>query len=95
MNGTHRQHGVLALWGAGVKPGSTTAAGMPDIAPTLLHLMGEGIPAHMDGRVLTDALMSAQTPVETVALPLNRQPSAATSEEARAIRQRLERLGYL
>ena len=51
MNGTHRQHGLLLLHGAGVRPGVEVAAGMPDIAPTLLHLMGEAVPAHMDGQV--------------------------------------------
>lgn len=95
MNGTHRQHGVLALWGSGVKAGVNIEAGMPDIAPTLLHLMGEGIPAHMDGRVLTEAMVDAQSPVETEAQPLNRQPSSATTDEAEALRKRLERLGYL
>ncbi len=97
MNGTHRQHGVLALWGKGVTPGATGAAGMPDIAPTLLHLMGEAIPAHMDGQVLTHMLDATTAPVaHSAAAPVSQTaPHVATPAEADAIRKRLERLGYL
>ena len=70
---------------------------MPDITPTLLHLMGEGIPAHMDGVVVTQALSADQAQVrQTAAAPAPTQaPTSATAEEAEAIRKRLERLGYL
>jgi predicted AlkP superfamily phosphohydrolase/phosphomutase len=97
MNGTHRQHGVLALWGRGVQPGSSGEAGMPDIAPTLLHLMGESVPDHMDGTVLTHLLAPSAAPValspSAPAAPV--APHVATPAEVDAIRQRLERLGYL
>jgi len=97
MNGTHRQHGVLALWGKGVHAGARLEAGMPDIAPTLLHLMGEAVPGHMDGRVLTEALEASLAEVahaKPEAAPVT-APTSATAEEAEAIRKRLERLGYL
>jgi len=96
MNGTHRQHGVLALWGRGVKAGAEVSAGMPDIAPTLLHLMGEAVPGHMDGEVLTEAFagQSEVLHTEPAAAP-STAPTSATAEEAEAIRKRLERLGYL
>ena len=57
MNGTHRQYGLLSLWGSGVSAGVHVAAGMPDIAPTILHLMGEAIPDHMDGCVISEAIV--------------------------------------
>ena len=95
MNGTHRQHGVLALWGDGVRAGATIAAGMPDIAPTLLHLMGEAVPAHMDGSVLMDGLMQADLPLESEAMIETPTPTSASDDEAEAIRARLARLGYL
>ena len=96
MNGTHRQHGVLLLSGAGVQPGARVRANMPDIAPTLLHLMGEGVPAHMDGRVLTEALSPDLGPVRVApAAAASAGPTSASSDEAAAIRERLERLGYL
>ncbi len=95
MNGTHRQHGVLALWGEGVRAGETVAAGMPDIAPTLLHLMGEAVPVHMDGSVLMAALEAGEAPKAAEAIVDGRAPKSASEEEAEAIRARLERLGYL
>ena len=95
MNGTHRQYGVLSLWGAGVEAGAEVQAGMPDIAPTLLHLMNEPIPEHMDGRVIEEALRTAQQPVLAASVPASHKPASATDAEAAAIRERLERLGYL
>jgi arylsulfatase A-like enzyme len=86
----------LLLHGAGVQPGVRLQAGMPDIAPTLLHLMGEGVPAHMDGRVLTEALSPDLGPVRVApAAASSAGPTSASSDEAAAIRERLERLGYL
>ncbi|MEC9388968.1 MAG: alkaline phosphatase family protein [Myxococcota bacterium] len=95
MNGTHRQYGVLALWGEGVRAGATVDAGMADVVPTLLHLMGEAIPAHMDGSVIMDALMGSEQPVASEAMAQATPPKTASEAEADALRSRLERLGYL
>ncbi len=95
MNGSHRQHGLMSLWGQGVRAGSEVDAGLADLAPTLLHLMGEEIPEHMDGRVLSEALegvaeerRSPWSGGEVVERQTHR-------DEEAAIRERLERLGYL
>jgi len=95
MNGTHRQHGILALWGEGVQSGVEVEAGMADVVPTLLHLMGEAIPSHMDGEVLLDALSTGSQPVQADIAIEPQSPHSATDEEADALRARLERLGYL
>ena len=95
MNGTHRQHGLLSLWGQGVVAGADVAAGMPDIAPTLLHLMGQAVPDHMDGRVISEAVVEDDAPTRASSELKPRQPASATDSEAQAIRERLERLGYL
>ena len=95
MNGSHRQHGVLVLWGQGVRPGVRMQAGMADIAPTLLHLLGETIPAHMDGLLLVDALQDRTPPRHADwrgEVPGERATGAA---ESAAIRRRLQGLGYL
>ena len=68
---------------------------MPDIAPTLLHLMGEPVPEHMDGRVISEAIAAHQAPERTASELTPRRPASATESEAQAIRARLERLGYL
>jgi predicted AlkP superfamily phosphohydrolase/phosphomutase len=95
MNGTHRQHGVLCLWGEGVQAGADIEAGMADIAPTLLHLMGQAVPDQMDGTVLMDALKSENLPKRSGGISDGRTPTSASPDEAEALRARLERLGYL
>ncbi len=54
--GTHRLNGTLVLTGHGIiKKGiSVEGAGLADIAPTVLHIMGQPVPDNMDGRVLTE-----------------------------------------
>jgi hypothetical protein len=49
----------------------------------------------MDGRVLDDALSLGAPTVAAAAAPEQREPVSASDAEAAAIRQRLERLGYL
>ena len=91
MNGTHRQHGVLGLYGKGVEA-ANVQANMEDIAPTLLHLMGESIPTYMDGKILSgsqDVSFSSEHVVQHEQ-ELNLSPS-----QSQAIRERLEKLGYL
>jgi hypothetical protein len=74
MAGSHRQHGVLVLHGPGIRGGVELPAAAPldlrdddpargpcmaDVAPTLLHLLGETIPPHVEGRVLAAAVREA------------------------------------
>lgn len=95
MNGSHRPDGLLLLWGRGVRAGARVQAGMADLAPTLLHLLGEAVPEHMDGQVLQDALAAAG-PVSTTGWTGQTPAPRPTDEsETEAIRRRLERLGYL
>ncbi len=56
-NGSHTLEGICIIQGPRVQGGVTlSGASLVDIAPTVLHLMGEAIPEDMDGRVLTEAL---------------------------------------
>src|SRR4051812_16185187 len=67
LPGTHRPDGIVALAGAGIAPGRTLHADLPDIAPTVLKLLGLPIPSYMEG-----------TPLACVgALPTTRQDSAS------------------
>jgi predicted AlkP superfamily phosphohydrolase/phosphomutase len=95
MNGSHRQFGLLGLWGSGVASGKVISAGMEDIAPTLLHLMGEPIPGHMDGRLLSEALQSGGEATYGRFDGQLQGVKEASEKESAAIRDRLERLGYL
>jgi predicted AlkP superfamily phosphohydrolase/phosphomutase len=95
MNGSHRQHGVLVLAGDGVRPGVTTNADIVDPMPTLLHLLGEPIPAHVDGRVLTEVLTDSRAPTRSRSERVAAPTRPLDRGEAAELRQRLEKLGYL
>jgi len=57
----HRDYGVLAIRGPGVKKHAVLhAASVLDIAPTILQLYGLPVGADMDGRVLSHAFVSAR-----------------------------------
>jgi len=105
--GDHRMDGILIACGSAFRPGTKPrGAGLIDIAPTVLHLLGIPVPDDMDGRVLTELLEPALAfapplPVLTPAfaasngmtpLPVD---SPYTPEEDAAIQQRLADLGYL
>jgi predicted AlkP superfamily phosphohydrolase/phosphomutase len=57
ISGTHRLNGMMLLWGKAAAAGvQITDARILDLAPTILHVMGEPVPRDMDGRVLVKAL---------------------------------------
>ena len=101
-SGMHRDYGMLVMNGPGIRKGADVAgASIQDIAPTILHTMGQPVPADMDGRVLADLFSDeymASFPVR-VGSP---SAAAATTEEIgytkegeKEIMDRLEGLGYL
>jgi len=100
--GCHRQEGILLIYGDKVRPGSTVeGAQIVDVAPTVLALMGEPVPAEMDGRVLTEALDEAYLrafPVRRVAGGGERTGDKGftySDEESEQMKERLRGLGYL
>jgi len=100
--GCHRQEGILLIYGDKARPGSTVeGAQIVDVAPTVLALMGEPVPAEMDGRVLTEALDEAYLrafPVRRVAGGGERTGDKGftySDEESEQMKERLRGLGYL
>jgi predicted AlkP superfamily phosphohydrolase/phosphomutase len=96
MNGSHRPDGILILAGAGVRPGvRLSGVQIADVAPTLLHLMGVPLPANLDGRVLTEALVQ-RGEIGTSAASSNQDPAPSpySAEQAAAVGRRLRGLGY-
>ncbi|GAB7081727.1 alkaline phosphatase family protein [Megalodesulfovibrio paquesii] len=98
-SGRHEQFGILVLHGPGVRHAVLPWAEMPDVAPTLLHLLGEAVPPHMEGRVLrevlegeADTMAGASTVDATTHVAETRE---LTPEEEAAIAQQLQDLGYL
>jgi hypothetical protein len=59
-SGIHHPKGVLLMHGPGVRPGARVErCDNLDLAPTLLTLLGQAVPAIMEGRVLDEALTAA------------------------------------
>ncbi|MCR4408063.1 MAG: hypothetical protein NUW24_14280 [Anaerolineae bacterium] len=71
-----------------------------DLAPTLLHLMGEAVPEDMDGQVLHDIFEPAFEETHAVRYQVATavelpEAYALSSEEEVEIEDRLRGLGYL
>ncbi len=103
ISGTHRMNGLVAAWGEPIRAGGRPqAAQLIDLAPTILHLLGEAIPRDMDGRVLHEMLTGAWSRPELVrwSEPTAWSPAAAreqaalSPEQTEALRQRFRDLGY-
>ncbi len=104
ISGTHRMNGIFMAYGAAVQPGAVVeGAGLVDLAPTILHLMGEPVPEHMDGRVLHEALATAGRPTRRSPRATgghgddNRGPRGEllSAEDKKVLTDRLRSLGYV
>ncbi|WP_418280456.1 alkaline phosphatase family protein [Halorubrum sp. DTA98] len=95
--GNHRSTGLFAAWGEPIEAGSTVEdATVYDVAPTLLHAMGEPIPAETDGRVLVEVLEDAVSDRE----PARRSYAVDAigsdgDEDYSDVYERLQGLGYM
>jgi len=96
---SHRSDGVFIAWGPNVQGGTQpTDASVYDVAPTLLHSIGEPIPESTDGRVLTeifkpDSPAATQEP-RSLAYQ-DRDGDMETEEDFEEVKDRLAGLGYL
>ena len=101
LPGTHRPEGIIALSAPGIPPGRTIKADLRDAAPTILALLGQAIPRHIEGRPL-DCIAAPGEAVEIrpdppapgVPAP-HRSQFEYSAEEQAIIEQRLADLGYL
>jgi predicted AlkP superfamily phosphohydrolase/phosphomutase len=107
ISGTHRMNGIFMAYGAAVQPGATVHdASLVDLAPTILHLMGEPVAAHMDGRVLDEMLAAEPVasasrrnpPTDTLSNGRSASGSAGetlSAEDKKILADRLRSLGYV
>jgi predicted AlkP superfamily phosphohydrolase/phosphomutase len=99
ISGTHRMNGIGIAWGKPIQATQLDHAGLADLAPTILHLMGLAVPAHMDGRPLMEILdPDASPPVYEVSPAWEATASTPTGlqqDEEDVLRQRLRDLGYV
>jgi hypothetical protein len=56
-SGCHDPVGMLAFYGAPVRPGSFPAINNVDVAPTLLHMLGVAVPPIMKGKDVSAAVL--------------------------------------
>jgi predicted AlkP superfamily phosphohydrolase/phosphomutase len=99
----HALDGVCILRGEGIRAGyEIEGAHIMDMAPTILHLMGEAVPNDMDGRVLEeifDPQFLASHPVAFRDVQPRESVDIAqrtyASEEEQEVLERLQGLGYL
>lgn len=94
--GENKRHGLFAACGESFGTGKIDLS-ILDLAPTLLHLFGQPIPADMDGavrkEVFADGANASKTAPEYTKQALDRKSKTAGDEND--IEDRLEDLGYL
>jgi predicted AlkP superfamily phosphohydrolase/phosphomutase len=99
--GTHRLEGIVIAHGPAFrKDVEIEAASLLDMAPTILHLLGQPVPDDMDGRVLEELFEPSflrQNPVRRSSGDDSglQQESEYTAEESAIVEQRLKDLGYI
>jgi predicted AlkP superfamily phosphohydrolase/phosphomutase len=103
-SGDHRDEGIfLASGPLFTAPGELKEAGILDLAPTILYLLGLPIPPEMDGKVLAQLFPEDYLSRHPISYGYGMGLEAAVSEpqraysadEEEAIRARLQGLGYI
>jgi predicted AlkP superfamily phosphohydrolase/phosphomutase len=98
MLADHRNEGIFLAYGPDVDAGTTVdGATLVDVAPTLLHSVGEPVPASTDGSVLdifAEGTPSATRAVETRETT-ERSGDADVSDDFGDVEDRLRGLGYM
>ena len=96
----HSPLGILLAAGPDIMPGEQVSdAGLADLAPTILHLMGQPVLEHMDGRVLQEMFRTdseaAEIQVTHVKAQSRAREQASETEDSQTVKDRLRALGYL
>ena len=96
---SHRSEGIVLCRGPSIDAGATLrGARVVDVAPTLLHGIGEPVPENADGRVLFDAFAEEARPASrkvdrtTVS---RTDTDDAVDEDFNDVEDRLKGLGYM
>lgn len=99
MSASHRSEGILFALGPNISPGSRVEdATLVDVAPTVLHSLGEPVSAHSDGDVLFDVFAENSPPATTSVATTTAAEAMQESEvddDLDEVEDRLRGLGYL
>jgi len=99
--GLHRQEGVFCAAGPGIKTGyQVSGLRIEDVAPTALHLLGQPVPGHMDGRVATqimepEVLRRCPPQRHEVETEERDERGRYSDDEEAQVKQTLRGLGYI
>jgi len=98
-------NGIFIAAGPDIVHEALNGVSVLDVAPTILHLFGQKIPADMDGRVLEELFsrqyvaehqIEVQQPREgSPTMGTHKQTRQMTSEEKETIERQLKDLGYM
>jgi predicted AlkP superfamily phosphohydrolase/phosphomutase len=96
----HSPLGILIALGPDIRQGERVSeAGLADLVPTILHVMGLPVRDHMDGRVLQEVFRADSEPMTrevTYAEAESRtQEQRREAEDSQEVKDRLRALGYL
>ncbi len=94
FSGHHGSIGIMAAAGPSVSHRALRDAGMQDLAPTVLALLGVEADASFDGRVLEGFTPSEQLVAAGASQTQVRSETVYSDDEERAISERLRALGY-
>jgi predicted AlkP superfamily phosphohydrolase/phosphomutase len=93
--GTHRKEGIFIAFGQSIcKNTQLTNTNLVDIAPTILHLLGLGVPVDMDGIILRDALAEQNPEIKAPSISMSHSPGVSIDNDE-AVKHQLRELGYL
>ena len=99
--GTHRLEGTLIARGPAFRKNvEIRGARLLDMAPTILHLLGQPVPGDMDGRVLEELFEPSFLAQNSVRRSCgddsgSQQGAEYSAEESAIVEQRLKDLGYI
>ncbi|HET7322963.1 MAG TPA: alkaline phosphatase family protein [Halococcus sp.] len=96
----HRPEGIFLATGPDIEAGATpNEATVVDVAPTVLHAMGEAIPADTDGRVLSEIFApdsaTAERSIATTDYARSANGASTENEDFSDVEDRLRGLGYV
>ncbi len=97
-SGCHRSEGIFLAQGPGIRQGLRLETNnILDLAPTIMHLLGEPVPQVMDGRVVLEIFNEAQDVVyeEEDKMTDLVSEKGFNQDEAAQVEDRLRGLGYL
>jgi predicted AlkP superfamily phosphohydrolase/phosphomutase len=99
--GSHRHEGIFVLAGPSATRSDRTHVGIEDVAPTMLYLLGEALPADLEGRLIAEAidpeLLDRRPPDYDDSPPgeLVGATEGYSAEDEEEIESRLRGLGYV